>query len=188
MSSILGKGIYGQCPFTGVDIASAHNEITLVAFSKAAAEKAHTPIGNWTNTGSPAAVAVAQNVAATSAASALCWATGMSTSNIASLAADTDRENHFEMVAGVFTASVGVSLAYRARTGLSPVTGVGTPTAMTGFGGPNPIRLGFTAGSYTDSSPEIAGAFIYNRALTQAELAYVQSRATAIFGAYGLTV
>ncbi|WP_296579620.1 hypothetical protein [Xanthobacter sp.] len=183
------RGLIGAMPFTGLDVAAANSEMTLVAFARSPDHLANAPVGNWTNTGSPAGVTVAQNVASTSAAAALCWATGMATNSAATLAAGAGRGAQVEMVAGSFSAAAGARLAYRGRSGFATVTGVGTPTAIPGFGGPNALVLGgYVGASYQYSAPEIYGALVYNKALTAAELAQVQARMTALFAAYGVTL
>lgn len=183
------RGLSALAPFSAAAVASATGELTLVAFARSVDAIAHAPAGNWTNTGSPAAVAVTQNVASTSAAAALCWATGMATSSAATLAAGVGRGAQVEIVAGAFSATAGSKLAYRGRTGLATVTGVGTPVALTGFPGPNNIVFGgYVGASYQYSAPEIFGALVYNRALTAAELTQVQARMSALFAAYGVTL
>lgn len=183
------RGLIAATPFTGLNVAATNAEMTLVAFSKAADSIASVAFGNWINTGSPAAVAVTQNVATTSAAAALSWATGMGTSSAVTLPAGAGRGAQVEMVAGAFSAAAGSKLAYRGRSGLAMVTGFGTPIALTGFGGPNVLALGGYAGSsYPASAPEIFGALVYDKALTAVELAQVQARMTTLFAAYGVTL
>lgn len=113
---------------------------------------------------------------------------GSSGAGTATLGADTTRTTAYSMFAGAFGSTT--SAAYRGK-GKSADWAAQVATASragTGFGNTGKVRIGYGSGSDADATPEVCGALIFNRLLSNVELDSLRDNIVDVYAGYGVTI